>query len=433
MAQGFSFGVGIGNSSGVATPVMIDGGELEQPIHLVVPPRSVTMQRLPWLLDLKLCREPGADGCRNPAPGALVAGGAYRIRAHAPVSVYQFNPLDCRLPGAFSISNDASVLIPTNAWGTDYYAAGFSPMHYPSDPPALYGSLMAVVAKEPNTAVVIVTSADTASGDDFPGIRAGVPTTFMLGTGDVVELTSVVGDLTGSRVTSDKPVQVISGHYGAQVPVGVQAADHLEEAMFPIETLGTRYVINAPAIANVLPDGKEQIVRVVATRNDTTLVYTPPQPGAPATIATAGGYVELPSSAASYVLTASAPVLAIQYMEGQRAGGGTGDPAMTLAVPVDQFRTSYAFLAPPNFDQNHLDVTAPTGAHVMLDGIPVELNPIPGTEYSLGRIQELSAGAASDGSHWLEGDVAFGISVYGYAPFTSYWYPGGLNLRPLVQ
>ena len=39
----------------------------------------------------------------------------------------------------------------------------------------------------------------------------------------------------------------------------------------------------------------------------------------------------------------------------------------------------------------------------------------------------------ADGNHDLLGDKAFGASVYGYGQYTSYWYPGGLDLEPLPQ
>jgi len=35
------------------------------------------------------------------------------------------------------------------------------------------------------------------------------------------------------------------------------------------------------------------------------------------------------------------------------------------------------------------------------------------------------------GQHSLSGAKGFGIVVYGFAPYTSYMYPGGLDLRPI--
>ena len=51
--------------------------------------------------------------------------------------------------------------------------------------------------------------------------------------------------------------------------------------------------------------------------------------------------------------------------------------------------------------------------------------PIGTTGYSVMRVQ-LAKNA--DGNHDLSGDKAFGVTVYGYGQYTSYWYPGGLDL-----
>jgi hypothetical protein len=120
-------------------------------------------------------------------------------------------------------------------------------------------------------------------------------------------------------------------------------------------------------------------------------------------------------------------------MEGQDAGGGTGDPAMTLAVPVEQFRTEYLFHAPTNYESNYVDVTAPVGATVMLDGAPLSFAPIGTTGYALSRVYPLTAGPNNDGNHSIQGNMAFGITVYGYGQYTSYWYPGGLDLNTIIQ
>lgn len=44
-----------------------------------------------------------------------------------------------------------------------------------------------------------------------------------------------------------------------------------------------------------------------------------------------------------------------------------------------------------------------------------------------------SAGVAGDGNHMIQGNQAFGITVYGYGQYTSYWYPGGLDLNTIIQ
>jgi hypothetical protein len=253
-----------------------------------------------------------------------------------------------------------------------------------------------------------------------------------LNAGDVIEIATRTGDLTGSKVASTKPVQVIGGHYCANVPEATGYCDHIEESMFSVDALGKRYMVSAPAVTT-LPAGKVEWVRVIATQPNTTLMYNPPQAGAPTTIANAGDFIEIPSSTASFLIESNEKILVAQYMSGQDAGGGTGDPSMALAVPVEQFRTSYLFHAPTNYESNYVDVTAPTGATVTLDGAPLNFTQIGATGYGFVRVFPLTAGPANDGNHTIQGSAAFGITVYGYGQYTSYWYPGGLNLTDLIN
>src|SRR6266436_3545680 len=62
-------------------------------------------------------------------------------------------------------------------------------------------------------------------------------------------------------------------------------------------------------------------------------------------------------------------------------------------------------------------VHAVTGvpSSIMLDGTPVTAWTAIGTSgFQLGRITPLNNGPGGDGNHSIIGDVAFGISVYGY-------------------
>jgi hypothetical protein len=202
--------------------------------------------------------------------------------------------------------------------------------------------------------------------------------------------------------------------------------------MFPVDTLSTHYIVSAPAVTSI-PSGKVEVIRIIATGANTNVTYDPPQAGAPTNIPQAGGYIEIQNNAASFEIKADQKVMVVQYMEGQEAGGGTGDPAMTLAVPVEQFRTQYLFHAPTNYESNYVDVTAPVGVTVTLDGAPLTFAPIGATGYALSRVYPLTAGPNNDGNHSIQSTQAFGITVYGYGQYTSYWYPGGLNLNTIIQ
>jgi len=201
--------------------------------------------------------------------------------------------------------------------------------------------------------------------------------------------------------------------------------------MFPEQTLSTTYIVTAPLIPTGGSTPKVNMVRIIATQPNTTLTYDPPQPGAPTSIAQAGQWVEIADTAADFRVTGSQPILIAQYMEGQSAGGNSGDPAMTVAVGQEQYRNSYLFHEPTNYEYSYVNVVAPTGAAITLDGTAVpaaSFTAIGATGYSVARLTVSNAG---NGNHNISGNKAFGISVYGYGQYTSYWYPGGSNLTKL--
>jgi hypothetical protein len=429
VSQNYNFAVAIANTSNGVANVTIEGGSLTTPVVIAVQPNSVRVQTLPWQPALKFCMGPSWSNCASGVQmdAAQVAKGAFHLRSTEPVTVYQFNPLEYQLPSIeASFSNDASLLLPTNVWKNDYYVASWQGVA------AVNPGLLAVTARFDGTNVTIDPKASTPAAQGAPAFTAGTQQMVTLNAGDVLEIATRAGDLTGSRVMSDKAVQVIGGHYCANVPEQTGFCDHLEESMFSVDALGRRYMITAPAVTT-LPNGKVQTVRIIATQPNTMLTYNPAQANAPTTIAAAGGFVEIPNTTAAFMIEASEKVLVAQYMSGQDAGGGTGDPAMALAVPVEQFRTNYLFHAPTNYESNYVDVTAPMGATVTLDGAPLTFIPVGNTGFGFVRVYPLTAGPAGDGNHSITGSSAFGITVYGYGQYTSYWYPGGLNLTSIIN
>ena len=120
----------------------------------------------------------------------------------------------------------------------------------------------------------------------------------------------------------------------------------------------------------------------------------------------------------------------VQYMVGQEYSSAPqdalGDPAMALAVPVEQYRSTYRFLAPESFAQNFLNVIAKASAKITLDGKAVGgFEKIPGSDYQAARVK------IGGGAHEISGTEAFGIMVSGIGTRTSYMYPGGLDLKRL--
>lgn len=419
--ESFTFAVVVSNTSGLpATLTLTRGDALLK--DFVVQAGAVEVVPLEWVAALK-----------SPVASAVVADGAYRLRADQPVTVYQYSPLEYKQNAEFSYSNDASLLLPTHVWGRETRVIARNTF---KNMPGSY----TVVARRDGTAVEVTPSSTGGVVIPGGGVSAGGTGVVALDEGDVLVVISGVGggvpdkaDLTGTRVVADHPVQVIGGHACTNVPHDKTACDHLEEFNLPVENLAEAYFVTTPLIKPPgLPAAKKaRMIRIVAAADEVALSYDPPQAGAPAFLAQAGDHAEFQSDQ-DFRVSASGKIAVAEYMLGQSAGGNSGDPALTIAIPHELFRTTYAVHAPIHYESNFVNLVAPAGVPVLLDDqmVPPALwTPVGATGWSSARVPLSSQG---DGDHSLSAAQPFGVQVYGYGQYTSYWYPGGTNVsKPL--
>jgi hypothetical protein len=399
------YAVAVSNPTGTATDVLVTQGA-QTIATATVGPNSLQIINLPWVNALT----------KGSGPSVLVTGGAYRLRTKVPVTVYQYNPIQA------TTTNDASLLLPATAWTGNYVVAAWPTW---SGYPGFY----AVTAREDGTTVKVTPSATGKSVKAGGGIAADGTGTVKLNRGDVLEVMSNTQDVTGTLVNADKPVQVIGGHECTDVPLNITACDHLEESMFPIETLATEYVIAPPVQVPTDSKEKAQIVRVIAPYANTTLTFDPDQ-NVKKVLVNAGDFTEIPMTIARFVVKADKKILVSQYMVGQDAGYGTSDPAMVLAVAPAQWRKGYLVHAPVSWLANYVDLISTTGATIKVDGAAVaNWSPIGATGYSVAHVK---LGNVGGGNHIILGDFPVSVAVAGLQSYGSYWYPGGLDLKEVV-
>jgi hypothetical protein len=150
------------------------------------------------------------------------------------------------------------------------------------------------------------------------------------------------------------------------------------------------------------------------------------------TLPHAGSYVEF-EQRNSVVVDTSQPSLVAQFLVGQGYDPNNfaqnGDPDMVLAVPSQQYRSSYTFYTARDFkDGTTAILVVPHCLMVLLDGFP-----LPPPVETVGGFDIIWAQGLS-GSHHLEpafGNQQFGLTVSGLADFCSYTYPGGLDLTAI--
>jgi hypothetical protein len=466
LPRDFTFAVVVANASTTdAATVTIATKSNTKLKTATVPASSTATIELQWVADLKQTTTTRAS--------IIDDDGAYHLTSTLPVTVYQFNPLEFELKHECTIdqdtdpydgkcnsyTNDASLLLPEHALGKNHLivtrptmgliVGGTQMIGYP-------GFFSVVAASSGTTKVDVVFSSDTMAGSgSLDAYKKGDKASFTLSQWGVLQILSEVpqgctpvktdsqgygycdlsanNDLTGTTVTSSQGVAVFVGHDCTFVPYDKWACDHLEEQLYPLEAWGKDYIG-----AHTKSSGSDpNVYRIVSAADKNKITFDPSSVHATVTL-DKGKFVEF-ESAKDFEVKGSSAFLVSQFMVGQGYSnptpmtGAPNDPSMALAVPVEQYRTSYRFLAPSSYTQNYVNVIAPTGTTVKLDGTAIassEFVPIGAVDLAKWMVAKL---AISGGVHTVEAAKASGIAVYGVASYTSYMYPGGLDLKDLLK
>jgi hypothetical protein len=449
LQDGFPFAVAVANPQTYTVRVRITGGTLADAVIRTVAPGEVATIELPLVPALVQNGTRSLDGFEV-ARSALVTHGAYRLRTDGPVAAYQFNPLTFRATQmgreVFSYTNDASLLLPTRALTGHYIVATRDNWQAHGSPDRsrwVLGGFAAVVGVDPNaegTRVTVRLRAAVSAGTSVAAANADTTQTYNLRQGDVLQLLGALADedLTGTVIESDHPVAVFTGHDCTNVPATRVACDHLEEQLLPSATWGRRYAITQPRLRG---PSEPYRVRLVAQRAGVRYEFDgiapPPECGGTYDL---GQHCEFETTG-NFVVAGNQPFLAVAFMVGQdeklpecnapgsdRNAACMGDPAMVTGVPIDQFRHAYDFLVPDTYGVNMVNVVVPIDAQVSLDGAPVTGDAAP-----VGSTHRVFFVPIAPGPHHIEavGSAAVGVTVYGIARYTSYMYPGGLDLAPI--
>ncbi len=276
------------------------------------------------------------------------------------------------------------------------------------------GTNLTIAATEDDTSVTITPTVTVGTR------AANVPFTITLNAGQAYTLhTSLpfLADLSGSRVTSNRPISLFGGNTAARVPINIPQADHLIEQLPPVSAWGSRFA-TVPLATRIGGDTLRIMAQQAGTqvRINGTLVAT----------LNAGGFYES-IQATSATIESTAPVLVAQYANGSDQDGVPADPFMMLIPPVEQYLSDYTLATPSDgININYANLIVPTDSvsSVRMDGAPLatSFTAIGSSGFSGARVP------ISVGSHRFQAARPFGLSIYGFADFESYGYFGGMSL-----
>lgn len=303
---------------------------------------------------------------------------------------------------------DAFLALPIDALGSAYYAIGY----YGST--SANPSQAAIVGVHDDTTIEIVSPARTSSA------QANVKQTIKLNKMETFLLSaySTSNDITGTKITSDKPIAVTSGSKCSIIPKELtNGCDHLVEMLPPVNSWGKSFITYPLETRK-----KGDLIRILAGEDETEIVVN----GRLVKTLNAGGYFDLMPSNEFNLINTSKPSLVAQYALTTLYDGVVGDPFMMLIPPVEQSLSSYTFAtSDQNIESHYINVVIRTTGieTLILDGsviLPTMFTLIGDGVYSAAKIK------IDSGTHSIKASIPFALYVYGFGDYESYGYPGGM-------
>ncbi len=366
---------------------------------------------------------------------------AFHITSSAPVVAYDMFPYG----GAKAHISSATLLVPTPAWGTNYLAVdSFTPSQVEA---GYLNPFLQIAASEDGTEVTLNPTAKIVGGTGVAAAAAGVPTTYKLDAGQVLQIIQP-DELNGTPISSNKPVGVWGGANCINIDVKDSACDSGHQQLLPVHALGNEYVAVRYRPRDPKQPGEAPPWRVMGAVNGTVLTYEPSAPvGAPTSL-NAGELVIFKSAGPFVVKSQDAdhPFYMSAHMGGEQYEGGnylTGDPEHVNVMPPAEYLSSYIFMTDPTMGNTNLvlirsktagkfeDVTLDCMAGPVSSWMPVGSS---GT-YEFAWVDLVVGGAAQgacdNGYHTIKSSAPFGITIWGWDSYVSYAYPAGASVHPI--
>ncbi|MCX7909308.1 MAG: T9SS type A sorting domain-containing protein [Ignavibacteria bacterium] len=339
-------------------------------------------------------------------------------------------------------SSDAFMVLPTQSLGTEYIVLTYKSDGYFNSPLGRTPSQFAIVAIEDSTIVNIKPSTKTFANADLNQVVTLNKGQVYLVQAEITE-SNLLADLTGTIVTSNKPIALFAGHQRATIPVedfigaASPSRDFLCEQIPPIQAWGkSAFIIPFPQPTQITSRGTD-IYRVLAANNNTNVYFN----GAIIATLNKGEYYEGRITTAG-TITATGPILVAQYKKTSNDGGASyiSDPFMMIIPPQEQFIENckliniQAYEIQENlqftkvYQEHYITLVVPQDAltDTKIDGAVVSpglYKQIPNSNYYYANVR------VNEGQHNITSSKPVGVYAYGYGPANSYGYIGGMYFQ----
>lgn len=328
-------------------------------------------------------------------------------------------------------SCDGFLALPVSALGTDYYTVSFFPPDHKTQ--------ISLVALYNDTQVNVTLRLPTRpgiyikwNGVDYTNSLNRNMIPIVMNELDAVQLQDN-SDLTGTRVTSNRPLGVFTGNDYSRVgsstsPMNGLLASHLVEQIPPVSAWGRQFHV-VP-----LPETDAgYALKVVASLSNTTVTLSNASTEWQLQVmVNPGDFRTIYFTNRQFVtVRTTKPVLLAQFAE----SSFTSSPTMMVIPPVEQYKSSYSFTTGENSSTEHfllLVVDLLAVPRLQLDGELV--NQTGWTQISNNSRRWGNYIRVTSGVHvvtQLDG-IPFAAYLYGQSVFgCAYAFPAGLCLQPV--
>ncbi|KAI6655008.1 hypothetical protein LOD99_2297 [Oopsacas minuta] len=321
------------------------------------------------------------------------------VTSSAPVTIYLVNHS--------LIFTDMLVTFPLSAVPQEYYVVSIPQRYF-----GRFKSLFAIAGSAVSHSVVTIIAKVplTIEGRKF---EANSPVTLQLQPMESIKISSEIDDLTGTKIVSDVPVSVYSGHEC----ISRHLCNNMMKQIPAVEYWGKEYII-APMVGSVYGN----LVKILAARNG-TLVHA----NGELYILNEGQSAEIYFYNNNYFSVGSnEPILVSYFSMGSYKESFRYDPIMLLIPAVTQFTNELSIVTPPYDFESYANIIIDSTHkdELMIDGVKL-ISPwttITNTNYSSTIIHFRS----QQGRHSLKPtstDIKFGLMLYGYGRHDSYGLP----------
>ncbi len=279
-----------------------------------------------------------------------VSDRAIHISSDVPITVYGMNSI--------YTTSDMFSAIPVINWGQEYVIMSYSNDYYRGESTEQSAkprkSEFCVIAANDETVVTITPKTETNFGrkpDKAFSITLNKGESYLVQSAEV----QTGGDLSGTLVSANKPIGVISGHVRTAIyqnlDVAFTSKNHLAEMLAPTNTWGKNYI----TLAYEFTTQKNATLFRATSLTPNTMISIQTNSGKLYSyeITNSRDVIDIDNLNEPAVWQSTSPIQILQYM---RHDGGSNentkyDPSMCGVPPVEQFVPRILFQVPANAQQ----------------------------------------------------------------------------------